>query len=236
MAFTLFIPAGAMPGITLTNKTILPSTGRQEAKIAGSSVSTRQGVPGTLNENPTSAQLAKANGACSQSMTGTICSINVGSLLTHVAICQGGQVVDTACLDLGCDCLLLNERLTVTQISEGGETFLDAVAKRIRVGDTLTTDTIELLGQLVAETIVNLVCRKKPPQVSQRLLNTDSELLRSHYSLQKCVLSGRLETGGSGGCRGLRPALTAGLMGALRDRNIEFQLVPEAPNIVAEGI
>ncbi|HEY9789847.1 MAG TPA: ethanolamine ammonia-lyase reactivating factor EutA [Candidatus Obscuribacterales bacterium] len=183
------------------------------------------------DENSTCRRFAQDNGACLQSQKRTICSINVGKLLTHVAICVNGQVVDTACLDLGYDCLQLDADLIVTEISEGGETFLDAVAKRIRVGDRVEPAMIELIGELIAETIINLVVRKKPPQVSQRLLNT--EPLSAHYQVQRCIISG-LPSGADTGAIGLRSTLPAGLQGGLRERNIDFEIAQLAPNMVAE--
>jgi ethanolamine utilization protein EutA (predicted chaperonin) len=184
------------------------------------------------NENLPSRRFSRANGACSQSQNCTICSINVGSLLTHMDICRDGEVIDSACFDLGYDCLQIDSALTVTQISDGGETFLDAVAKRIRVGDKIEPEMIQLLGELIAETIINLVARKKPPQVSQRLLN--SEPLAAHYQLQKCIVSG-FPNGDHQAAINLRVTLSEGLAGALRDRNIDFEMVHMAPDIVAEG-
>ena len=151
--------------------------------------------------------------------------------MTHVAICINGEVVDTACLDLGYECVQLDAALGVIQISDGGETFLDAVAKRIRVGDKVQPEMIELIGELIAETIINLVARKRPPQVSQRLLNT--EPLSAHYQVQKCIISG-LPAAADTGSIGLRVTLRAGLQGGLRERNIDFEMVHIAPNMVAE--
>jgi ethanolamine utilization protein EutA (predicted chaperonin) len=186
------------------------------------------------NHNLISAWLAEVTGARQASANGTICSINVGPLYTNVSICRHGSILDTACLELGWDCLSFDESGRLLAVSDGAETFLDAVAKRLRVGDSVEQFMYDLIGELIAETIVNLVYRPRPPQVSQRLLCT--EPFFKHHKFDELWLSGELcellnsdaKVAAENGARqqNLAPSLAAGLKGSLDDRHITRRLLP----------
>lgn len=187
-------------------------------------------MPNATDHNLLSAQIAEAAGALEQSRLcdATICSIAVGSLYTHVAICKQGKAVDTACLELGFDCMLLDADRKVSSLSEGAQTFLDAVAKNIKLADIVDDRQISLLGELIAETIVNLVCRKRPPQVSQRLLCT--EPLQEFHIIDEFWLSGLTDDGRHDGsvaaqAANLSASLAAGLLGALKERQLRYRVV-----------
>jgi ethanolamine utilization protein EutA (predicted chaperonin) len=175
------------------------------------------------------AQYAESAGALEESGKdgATICSITLGSLHTHVAVCRAGATIDSACLDLGYDCIRLDGDGKVSYLSDGGETFLNAVAKNIRLSDTVTEEQLALLAELVAETIVNLVCRRRPPQVSQRLLCT--EPLSQFHAISEYWLSG-LPTEDSMGHQAttgsnLGAPLAQGLVCALAERGLKYKIV-----------
>jgi hypothetical protein len=193
-----------------------------------------------VSDNLQSAWLAEASGTRAASMRRTVCSITVGSEKTFVAICSHGSVIDTAALDLGSESLRFSGDpattigLIVSYISDGGETFLDAVAKRIKIGDRIEERMIELIGELIAETFINLTHRAKPPQVSQRLLST--EPLYQHHNIDEYWISGAVAKSIlrrlKGDAKGLGPlvdltaALANGIIGGLNDRQIVYRVVP----------
>jgi ethanolamine utilization protein EutA (predicted chaperonin) len=117
----------------------------------------------------------------------TICNIVLGEWTTLIEICRDGMVVDSAVVGLGGSSLQINNDNVVLAISENGETFLDAVAKKIKAGDQIESQMTELLANLMAETVVNAVARKRPPQISMRLL--DSEPLSQFYGASGFILS-----------------------------------------------
>ncbi len=145
-------------------------------------------LPIPVNENLLSAWNAVATSAVTQSRSGElICNVVVGDDITRIAICSGGFVIDTAAFALGGQTLQVGDTGTMTEISESGETFLDAVAKKIKRGDHVEEELIDTLSNLIGETIVNLLVRKRPPQISMRLL--DTEPLVSFHTPCKFLLS-----------------------------------------------
>lgn len=141
-----------------------------------------------LNENLLSAWDAVATGAALDAGDATcICNIVLADHNTRIAICMERRVVDTASLALGAETLVIDSANNMLSISESGETFLDAVAKKISVGYSLEPEMPSLLANLIGETVINLVARKRPPQISMRLL--DTEPLVSAYNIDKFIVS-----------------------------------------------
>lgn len=120
----------------------------------------------------------------------TICSITMNDTHTDVAICCAGEVIDTASLGIGPRCISFDKHLTITDISDTGETFLDAVAKKIKAADLVDETVISLISALIGEAVANLICRKKAPQVTQRLLNSDT--LKQDYVIDDIILTGSI--------------------------------------------
>jgi hypothetical protein len=100
----------------------------------------------------------------------TICSAVVGSFAVEAAILSAGTIVSEAKLGVGFATMRLDEKGAVIEISEDGETFLDALAKRISRGDILSTETQKQIASLMAETIVHFLADRKPVQIVARLL------------------------------------------------------------------
>jgi ethanolamine utilization protein EutA (predicted chaperonin) len=167
---------------------------------------------------------ASGDGAINRAGTDAVCAIAVSPLKTYVCIFADGQLAETACFDLGWNALRCRDG-TIIEISEGMETFLDAVAKRLFVGSVLDQHMHELLGELMAETVVNLFARKRPPQVTQRLLST--EPFSNFHAIGTCLISEfppeALATTGGVYCMG--QPFRNGLMGSLADRSIECKLI-----------
>lgn len=116
-----------------------------------------------------------------------ICNIVLFEWTTLIEVIRDGLAVDSAVVGLGGSTLRIDDRDLVVAISETGETFLDAVAKKIKVGDVLDSQMPAVLANLMAETVVNVVARKRPPQISMRLL--DSEPLAEFYDARGFVLA-----------------------------------------------
>lgn len=142
--------------------------------------------------NLQAAWAARATGALAKSLAekGTICSITMRELITDVAICFGGEVIDTASMAIGPRLMSFTPELVVTSISDSGETFLDAVAKKIEAADLVEETMVNLVAALIGEAVANLICRKKAPQVTQRLLSSDP--LKQDYTIDQILLSGTI--------------------------------------------
>lgn len=127
--------------------------------------------------------------AQSSAATGrTIVNVDIGGGTTNIAVFANGQPIDTACLAIGGRCLRLSRARELLSLSDSGELFLDAVAKPISPGSTVADEMLELLGTLLAETIVQFLVMDRQPQVSERLLITAN--LRRDYTVDEYWFSG----------------------------------------------
>jgi hypothetical protein len=134
---------------------------------------------------------AFASGALAASRAGvTVCNITMRDTITDVAVCHGGEVIDTASLSIGPKCMRFTPELVITEVTENGETFLDAVAKKIKAADLVDESMVNLISALLGEAVANLICRKKAPQVTQRLLSSDP--LKHDYEIDKIFLAGTI--------------------------------------------
>ena len=189
-------------------------------------------MPQSSNSTP-GFLIAQAIGAIEATADGgaTICGIAIDAEVTHLVICRAGQVAESACLDLGYNSVIRDDNQCITYISEGGETFLDAVAKRIAIGDRLVDEMQELLGELIAETIVNLVHRQKPPQVSLRLLASEPFSCWYHideYRVTQMPNSEQQSSQNAAGKDNLSAQILQGLAGACSDRHKPYRFIPNA--------
>ena len=133
---------------------------------------------------------ARGSGACkaSKERSITICNIDIGGGTSNAAVYSNGQLLDTACLGIGGRCLQLKANGEVLSITESGETFFDAIAKKVAVGDVLSSELLHHYGLLIAQTIFRFFYTAKPPQVTQRLLITDK--LKHDYKIDEYWISG----------------------------------------------
>jgi hypothetical protein len=141
-----------------------------------------------LNENLLSAWDCVATGALELSRSaGLVCNIVICDWFTRIAMCRNGVVVDTASFDVGGFTLSIDSDNRISAISDSGETFLDATAKKIVVGDLLEEDMPLTLANLLGEVVIQLVARKRAPQLSERMLNTEPLVVRP--TIDKFVVS-----------------------------------------------
>lgn len=146
-----------------------------------------QELPSEQEELQEAARDAESTGALAASANAVVASIVLTDWTTRIAVCRDTRVVDAAVLALGARTLQISSDNRMLAISEDGETFLDAVAKRIRAGDVLDAAMPQLLANLMGETVVNAVSRTRPPQVSMRLLH--SEPLSDYYDVRDFVVA-----------------------------------------------
>lgn len=181
-----------------------------------------QALSFTPTENLLSAWNAYACGAAALSHTGSgTCAIVVSDYTIRVAVSQNGHVVDTAVFEIGARTFELDSERKLIAITDPGETFLNALAKDISVGDTVEEDTPELLGNLIAETVVNLLVRRLPPQISMRML--EGEPLCRLYPIERFLLC-------SIACENeMQKFICNGLQESLAERNRVWQRA-ECPN------
>lgn len=118
----------------------------------------------------------------------TLCHVDVGADAVRASVFSDGEVVDHASLGIGSEFMTLSNTDELLALSDSGETFLDGVAKSAPIGKKLETDKLELFCMLLGEVIAHFLCDKRPPQLTQRLLNT--EKLRQEYAITHYSFSG----------------------------------------------
>lgn len=134
----------------------------------------------------------RGSGAESASRTTgkTICNIDIGGGTCNYAVFRDGEMIDSTCLGIAGRFVQFDKFGQITRFTESGETFLDGVAKLslLPVGSKPDIELIELLAALLSEVILHVVTPRTPPQIVQRLLQT--EPLRHDYQIDELWFSG----------------------------------------------
>lgn len=118
----------------------------------------------------------------------TLCHVDLGADAVRATVFMDGAVVDRSCLGIGSEFMTLSDANVLLALSDSGETFLDGVAKAAPIGGKLEADKLELFCMLLGEVIAHFLKDKRPPQLTQRLLNT--EKLRQEYAITHYTFSG----------------------------------------------
>lgn len=162
----------------------------------------------------------------------TILNVDIGGGTSNAAVFRNGEVIDTSCLRLGGRCIKLDSSGTVVAMSDAGYDFVDGVAKKLKPGDVPGEEFLELIGFLIAETIVRFFLPGKPPQISQRFVTT--ELLRKDYEVDEYWISGGVAQLMNHGAASplefgdIGDYLARGLNESLAERKVKFH-IPENP-------
>lgn len=120
----------------------------------------------------------------------TICNIDIGGGTSNYAVFRDGNLIDSACLGIGGRCIRFDGGGRILKFTESGETFLDAVAKFHLLSRASKPDRelLLLIASLLSEIIAHAAASATPPQVVQRLMQTDP--LRHDYSIDEYWFSG----------------------------------------------
>ncbi len=176
----------------------------------------------------------RGSGAAEASAAGgrTICNIDVGGGTANFAVFADGQPVDAAALSVGGRCLRLDRDRRLVAVTGSGELLLDALGKDVPLGLPVDEEMLELIGHLLAESIIQYPLGRRPPQVSERLLVTDP-------LKRVCRIDEFWFSGGVAELMQSPPAdplaygdigayLASGLMAAVTERALPFR-IPERP-------
>ncbi len=119
-----------------------------------------------------------------------ICNIDIGGGTSNYAVFQQGNLIDSCCLGIGARCIQFDEQGRVKSYTESGETFLDGVAKLslLPIGSSPSKDLLELISSLIAQIISSVARTSSPPQIVQRLMQTDA--LKHDYKIDEFWFSG----------------------------------------------
>ena len=133
---------------------------------------------------------ARGSGAAQKSLENkrTILNIDIGGGTTNLAVFASGELLDAACIGIGGRFLMLSQDRHVISITESGELFMDAIAKRTIRGEQVSHDRLKHYGQLLGEALIQATISHRPPQIARRLYIT--EPLNHEYSIDEYWFSG----------------------------------------------
>ncbi len=119
------------------------------------------------------AQESKQRGA-------TIANLDIGGGTTNIAVFRNGDVLDTACLDIGGRLIQLRDNSgTVSYISAKMGKLISSMNLPIAVGQRSTAATFAALSQRMAQ-VLEEVLGLTPPSAELQMLLTDHDLRRDY--------------------------------------------------------
>ncbi|SEA28717.1 Reactivating factor of Adenosylcobalamin-dependent ethanolamine ammonia lyase [Desulfuromusa kysingii] len=133
----------------------------------------------------------KGAGACQESKHrgATVVNLDIGGGTTNIAVFRNGEVIDTACLDIGGRLIRFqNERGTISYIADKMRSLTRSMDLSVAENQTLSTGTIEAITMRMAgilEEVLGLV--PVTPQLATMLTDHD---LRRDYPIDYVSFSG----------------------------------------------
>lgn len=120
------------------------------------------------------AQISKERGC-------TVVNLDIGGGTTNIAVFKNGEVIDTACLDIGGRLIKLNkDTLAVLYISTKLEQLAESIGLKIFFGKILALSEIEKLASRMSEILEEVIgVKSKSPELD--LMLTDHDLRRDYH-------------------------------------------------------
>ncbi|WP_432663239.1 ethanolamine ammonia-lyase reactivating factor EutA [Wukongibacter baidiensis] len=119
----------------------------------------------------------------------TVVNLDIGGGTTNIAVFKNGEVIDTACLDIGGRLIKLNQdTLEVTYISPKLKKLGECINLKISEGKRLTLDALNKLTARMAEILEEILgVKPKSPELDLMLTGHD---LRRDYDINYVSFSG----------------------------------------------
>lgn len=133
----------------------------------------------------------KGSGACAYSKEHgkTVINFDIGGGTTNVAVYQNGDVVDSACYDIGGRLVKIDSKHRISYVSQKMLMLIEALKLNIRVGDNASEQTLRTLAKCMSECIVAIANGdREHPQA--HLLITDHGLKHDHRIDYICLSGG----------------------------------------------
>ncbi len=166
----------------------------RNAREVATAIATMAGDFVVASAGPQLESLLAGRGAgaalASREQNKVICNIDIGGGTCNYAVFRHGELIDSACLGIGARFIQFDKEGSIRQFTDSGETFLDGVAKLSLLprGSVPEEELIELVSSLLARIIITAASSSSPPQIVQRLMQTES--LRQDYQIDEFWFSG----------------------------------------------
>lgn len=123
----------------------------------------------------------KGSGACSYSEEHcqTILNFDIGGGTTNAAVFKNGDVVDSACFDIGGRLIKIDSNSNITYMSKKMVSLIKHLGLDIKIGDVFRADRLEKITDAMANALVDIGKGNSDDAIS-RLLVTDHGLATTH--------------------------------------------------------
>ncbi len=133
-------------------------------------------VCATAGPNLEGVMAAFGSGAAARSKrdgkAGTVMNIDMGGGTAKVAICQNGEVIETAAINVGARLVAMDKDGTVTRIEPAAEIIAEELGIPLKLGGKLSEAHQKAMAELLAECLYNLVERRPLGRLADRLMIT----------------------------------------------------------------
>ena len=121
---------------------------------------------------------AHGSGACVRSeakdgVARTVLNIDMGGGTTKFAVCRGGEIVETAAINVGARLVAMDERGQVIRIEPVGQIIAEELGIPLELGGQLSEAHQRAMADLLAECLFNVAERRPLGPLADRLMITD---------------------------------------------------------------
>ena len=121
---------------------------------------------------------AYGSGACARSesregMARTVLNIDMGGGTAKFAVCRGGEIVDTAAINVGARLITVDERGRITRVEPAGQIIAEELDIPLEVGRALSKTRQRAMAELLADCLANVAERRPLGRLANRLMITD---------------------------------------------------------------
>ncbi|MHA1989884.1 MAG: ethanolamine ammonia-lyase reactivating factor EutA [Candidatus Hodarchaeales archaeon] len=104
----------------------------------------------------------------------TILNVDIGGGTSNLAIVSNGQVLSTACINVGGRLLGIDENYKIWRIDEPVQMIMDDLALTYKVGDLISKDEAGKISKLLAESLFEVMLGPAKNKLSKSLMMTDN--------------------------------------------------------------
>ncbi|MHA1984949.1 MAG: ethanolamine ammonia-lyase reactivating factor EutA, partial [Candidatus Hodarchaeales archaeon] len=133
-------------------------------------------VSATAGPNFESILGAMGSGVIKQSIVTkkTILNVDIGGGTSNLAIVSNGQILSTACINVGGRLLGIDENYKIWRIDEPVQIIMEDFGLSYKIGDVITNDEARKISKLLAESLLEVMLGPAKNKLSKSLMMTDN--------------------------------------------------------------
>lgn len=123
--------------------------------------------------------------------TSRILNVDIGGGTTKLSLIVDGEIVQTAALNIGARLLAFDQELRVTRIEDAGRFFANKAGVSIDVGDQVEPETLDRIGVLMGQTLIDVFRTSGGANVARELrVTAPLEAFDGIHNVDYLVISG----------------------------------------------